>query len=146
VGVAVLTNTHGSRLPLALGLMVIDRLLDLEPLPWSSRLGGPALEPPAPAAGVDAPRPLPTYEGTFCHPAYGELGLRVRDGMLTPSFHGLDDQLDLRHVGDDAWRLSATSVPGFDVPVSFTYAPTGEVTDVNVGLEPALAPLVFQRV
>ena len=46
----------------------------------------------------------------------GDFVVRVCDGALTPSFHGLDDQLRLTHMSGDDWRLDFTTVPGFDVP------------------------------
>lgn len=143
--VAVLTNSHGSRLPLALGLSLIDQLLGLEPIPWGERLAATTAAPPTSGGDTEAPRELAAYEGLFHHPAYGDLGLRVRDDELVPSFHGLDDQLRLRHVGDDNWRLDFGSVPGFHVPVSFPSAPDGEVEAAALVVEPELPALVFER-
>jgi CubicO group peptidase (beta-lactamase class C family) len=146
VGVAVLTNTHGSRLPLALGLTLVDQLLGLDPVPWGSRLSGAAPTPPAaPSRAVAPPRGLPSYEGTFHHPAYGDFGVQVCEGALTPSFHGLEDELTLTHVDGDDWRLSSTNFPELVVSVSFRSGSDGEVLDVTLGLEPELAPLVFPR-
>jgi hypothetical protein len=99
---------------------------------------------PAPAPSVvTAPRDLKPYEGLFHHPAYGDIGFRVDDGALTPSFHGLDDALTLTHTGDADWRLGFNSVPGFEVSVSFTSGPDGKAVDVKLGLDPELAPVAF---
>jgi hypothetical protein len=146
VGVAVLTNTYGSRLPLALGLTLIDHLLGEYPVPWGSRLSGPPAAPAAtPSPVVDPPGDLQRFEGTFHHPAYGDIGFRVCAGVLTPSFHGLDDDLTFAYAGDDEWRLGYTSVPEFQVPVSFTTAADGEVIAVQLRLDAELAPVAFQR-
>jgi hypothetical protein len=143
VGVAVMTNTYGTRLPLALGLTLIDDLLGLDPLPWGDRLSGATPTPAAPSVVVAPPRDLRPYEGVFQHSAYGHIGFRVDGGALAPSFHGLDDDLTLRYAGDDDWRLGFSSVPGFEVSVSFTSGPNGEVVDVRLGLDPELAPVAF---
>lgn len=144
VGVAVMTNAYGSQLPLALGLALVDHLLDLEPAPWGARLSGARPAPPAEPASCSAPsRPLQDYEGTFHHPAYGDFTVQVCDGSLVPAFHGLDE-LALTHLEGDDWRLSFTSVPGTHVPVSFRFGATG-VEDARLGLDAALAPLVFAR-
>lgn len=146
VGVAVLTNEHGSRLPLALGFTLLDRLLGLDPIPWGARLAAATPAPPTPAAGDDdPPRDLQAYAGTFHHPGYGDFAVRVRDGALTTSFHGLGDELALTHVGGDDWRLSYLTVPGFHFPASFGTGPDGEICELALGIEPELAPLVFAR-
>ena len=146
VGIAVLTNTHASRLPLALGLTLTDQLLGLDPIPWGERLAGGAPAPPAgPSPGVDPPRALEEHAGTYQHPAYGDFVVRLCDGALTPAFHGLDDELALTHVGDDVWRLSFTTVPGTHVAVGFGSSAGGDVSEVTLALEPELAPLVFRR-
>lgn len=146
VGAAVMTNTHGSRLPLALGLTLIDHLLGLDSIPWGARLGASTTPQPTPSPQLAPPRRLEEYAGAFHHPAYGAITLQVRGGALTPSFHGIDDQLALSHIGDDCWRLRVTTVPGFDVPVSFRRGADGELVAITVGLEPELAPLAFERV
>lgn len=147
VGVAVLTNTHGSRLPLALGLAVLDSLLGLDPAPWGPRLSAVTPAPSAPpTGGGEPPRDLAAYAGTFHHPAYGELAVDVRDGVLTPSFHGLDEELALRHRNGDDWQLRYLTVPGHDFPVSFHFGPDREVAAVAMGIEPELAPVAFPRV
>jgi hypothetical protein len=145
VGVAVLTNAHASRLPVALGLALLDRLLGLDPLAWGERLDVPTPAPPPSAPAAPPARPLQEYEGTFSHPAYGELGLRVVDGALVPSFHGLDDQMALVHLGDDALRLDFHAVPGYHVRGAFRSGPQGDVDAVTLTLDPELAPLVFPR-
>ena len=147
VGVAVLTNSHASQLPMALGLAAIDTLLGLDPVDWGARLGGAAPAPGTAAAmpAAEPPGDLQGCEGTFHHPAYGDFSLRVTDGALTPSFHGLDDQLILTYVGENDWRLGFASVPGFEVAVTLRPGPDGEVVEVALGLEPELDPLVFSR-
>jgi hypothetical protein len=146
VGVAVLTNIHGSRLPMALGLCLVDRVLGMEPIPWGERLAAPS-PAPTPVEMPDGPplHDLTAYAGTYVHPAYGDFSVSVEGGALRASFHGLDDELVLVHVKANDWQLSVTSVPEFRVPVSFRPGPDGGVADAALGLEPQLAPLVFQR-
>jgi CubicO group peptidase (beta-lactamase class C family) len=145
VGIAVLTNAHASRLPIALGLTLIDHLLGLDPVPWGERLDIATPAPPASPPAVRPLRALQDYEGTFHHPAYGDVTLRVVDGALAPSFHGLDDEMALVHLGDDDVRLDFLSVPGFHVRGTFRSGPQRGVEAVALALEPELAPLVFAR-
>jgi CubicO group peptidase (beta-lactamase class C family) len=146
LGVAVLTNTYGSKLPMALGLTLVDHLLGLEPLPWGSRLAASPPQPPAPTSpGGPLPRDLSDYCGTFHHPAYGDLTLKANEATLTASFHGLDDELVMTHVEGDEWRLTYLTLPGFSFPVSFVPGRDRRIADVALGIEPELAPLVFAR-
>ena len=144
VGVSVLTNTFGSRLPLALALTLVDHLLELEPIPWGERLAEPTAasptESPSPRAGDHS-----RFAGTYHHPAYGDFSLTPQDGTLRVSFHGLDDELALDQVGPEDWRLTYLTVPGFSFPVSFPACPDGTAVDVALGIEPELPPLVFRR-
>jgi CubicO group peptidase (beta-lactamase class C family) len=143
IGIAVLTNTHASGLPLALGLALVDHLLGVEEIPWGTRLFATPQAPPAMPSGEPSSRPLAEHAGTFHHPAYGDFGVAVQGDELKPSFHGLDEQLLFTHRDGDDWLLSFASVPGISVPVTFGAGPEGR--DVALRLDAELAPLVFAR-
>jgi CubicO group peptidase (beta-lactamase class C family) len=146
VGVSVQTNAYGSSLPLALGLTLVDRLLDLEPVDWGGRLATPPIQ--APSAPVPTSRPtrqLSEYAGTFHHPAYGDLSLAVREDELEVSFHGLEGELLLTHVADDDWLMTFLTLPGVSFPVCFRAHSDGRLGHVELGIEPELSPVVFQR-
>lgn len=146
VGVAVLTNLHGTSLPLALGLSLVDQVLGLDPIPWGERLSANSQAPTL--AGVRPGRPARApleYAGTFHHPAYGDLSLAVHDGALRASFHGLDDELLLTHIDLDEWLLGFASVPEFTVPVSVQHGPDRQAIGVALRLDAELEPLVFER-
>ena len=148
VGVAVLTNAHASPLPLALGLALVDEALGLEPVDWGNRLVPAAAAVPATSVPQTEARPpdqLSDFAGTFDHPAYGELAFEVVDGTLQASFHGLDDQLDLRPRDGDAWDLSFERVPGTLVPLCFQREGDGAVSAVTARFDAELPPLVFPR-
>lgn len=146
VGVAVLTNAFGTKLPLALGLSLVDHALGIEPLPWGTRLSvAPSAPSAPPAQGRPPVHPLREHAGSYHHPAYGDLELDVAEGGFTVSFHGMDDELVLTHVDRDEWRLTFVTLPGFSFPLSFRPGPDGRVAEVALSAEPELAPLVFQR-
>jgi CubicO group peptidase (beta-lactamase class C family) len=146
VGVSVQTNAFGSSLPLALGLALVDRLLDAEPIDWGARLFVPPKAPAAtPVAASRPARALSEYAGDFHHPGYGNLSLAARGDGLDVSFHGLDGELLLTHVVDDDWLLTFLTLPEFRFPVSFLAGPDGSLGDVALSIEPELSPVVFQR-
>jgi CubicO group peptidase (beta-lactamase class C family) len=155
IGVAVFTNQHGTSLRDALPLMIIDRLLGLEPTPWGERYvelmragrkgAQDALaHKAARAAGTPSGRDLDDYTGESDHPAYGTLTI-TRDGdRLVPDFHGLGDLHRLDHRSRDAYDLFMVE---FDMPLplTFTQDADGAVDGLNVGLEALVPPIRFER-
>jgi CubicO group peptidase (beta-lactamase class C family) len=156
IGVAIFTNLHATGLRDALPLMIIDRLLGLEPSPWGERYHAvmsalqdgreEALEHHTARAGGSASgRDLDGYVGDYHHPAYGTFSV-ARDGdRLVPGFHGLGDLLSLEHRSHDAYDLQVVE---FDMalPLVFTQDNDGAVNGLTIGLEPSVAPIRFERV
>jgi hypothetical protein len=153
--VVVLTNLHGTGLRDAVALMVLDRLLGLEPMPWGERyhelftaFRGGAVQaskhrlqlPP----GRPVPRPLGDYAGVYEHPAYGAFDVTVEGDGLTTDFHGLRNVVSLVHRDGDAWDFR---LDDFDsaIPLVFRSGLTGEVDALAVALEPTVDPIVFTR-
>jgi CubicO group peptidase (beta-lactamase class C family) len=146
VGVSVQTNAFGSSLPLALGLALVDRLLGVEPIDWGARLVmAPTPAVPTPVASARPAPGLSEYAGTYLQPAYGDLTLAATDDGLAVSFHGLDGELLLTHVADDDWLLTFLTLSEFRFPVSFKAGHDGALGHVELGIEPELSPVVFQR-
>jgi CubicO group peptidase (beta-lactamase class C family) len=153
--VVVLTNMHGTGLRDAIALMVLDRLLGLEPVAWGERyhelfsaFRGGAIQaskhrlelPP----GRPPSRPLGDYAAVYEHPAYGEFDVTVDGERLATNFHGLHDVVSLVHRDGDAWDLR---LEDFDsaIPLVFRSGLDGEVEALAVALEPTVDPIVFAR-
>ena len=156
IGIVILTNLHATALRDALPLMIIDRLLGLDPAPWGERyhelmtamLKGKddALEHrTARAEGAPPARELDGYVGRYSHSAYGLFEV-VREGdSLVPLFHGLGDLIRLDHRSHDAYDLFAVE---FDMalPLMFTQDSNGDIDGLTLGLEPMVGPIRFTRV
>ena len=154
--VVVLANANASGIRTALPLLVLDRMLGLSAEPWGERLhelmgavkGGmrEASTHLAETAGGPPPtRPLAELAGTYTHPAYDELEVRVDGETLVPVWHGLDG-IRLRHREHDTWDLLLGSHwEDTPMPFTFRFGPSG-VTGIDVGLEPAVDPVLFTRV
>jgi CubicO group peptidase (beta-lactamase class C family) len=156
IGIVILTNLHGTSLRDALPLMILDRLLGLEPAPWGERyhalmtamLQGKddALEHrQARAEKAPSSRSLDDYVGRYAHPAYGTLEIVVGDHRLVPLFHGLGDLIRLDHRSHDAYDLFVVE---FDtaLPLTFTQDSNGAIDGLSVGLEAMVPPVRFPRV
>ena len=153
--VVVLANANGSGVRTALPLAVLDQLLGLEPEPWGERLfelmsamkGGmreASAHHAASAAGNPPSRSLPDYVGTYTHPAYDELTIRLEGDVLVPTWHGVDG-LVMRHRDHDTWdMLLGSHYEDMPIPLVVRFGATG-ITGVEVGLEPTVDPIFFTR-
>ena len=116
IGMAVLTNLDSSylRLPLMYGVLDLlygdtdaglgTRIHDLQTALLTGHSEardhhqhGASKAPPS--------RPLSGFAGTYVHPAYGDLTIRLDDGVLVPDFHDAGARLRMEHRGYDTWDL-----------------------------------------
>jgi CubicO group peptidase (beta-lactamase class C family) len=118
LGLVVLSNLSGGNpVPRLVAYNLYDRLLGLDTLPWAERRR--AADRRRAAAAVPAeqerpppdarPRALAAYAGRYRHPAYGDLRIVVRDGVLAGRFNDIGFRL-LPWDGD-TWRVPETAWP-----------------------------------
>ncbi len=155
IGVAVMTNTSSSAMAPIVAYRVLDDLLGLEPMDWFSPIkarfdaaaGGlrEARGVRRVVADAPLPRPLSAYEGEYENPGYGRLALTLDGDVLRPSFGTLELSLGHRHYEtfDLEWHELGNQSHIF--PLMFLSGPDGDVTALTVRLEPAVAPLQFDR-
>lgn len=155
IGVAVLTNLHATPLRDALPYLVFDELLGLDPLPHGEELHaqGAAVRKGAAQAkrtrGESAKplpvvRPLEDYAGTYHHPGYGDVEIRVVDGRLRGSYGLLSGEVNHRHleVFDLVVAVNGEEQP---FPVQFTHDLQAEVDAMQIPIEAVLPPLRFVK-
>jgi len=153
--VVVLTNLHGTSLRDALALMILDRILEIEPVAWGERyheqmtvaLAGKAAADEhrtKAAAGRPATRALEEFVGLYEHPAYGTITLTAGGGALGIDFHGLGERVRLTHRDRDVWDFNLVE---FDIklPLIFLTGADSEITGLSVPFEPLVGPIVFTK-
>lgn len=156
IGIAILTNLHTTSLRDALPLMVLDRLLGLEPTPWGERYHAMTAalfqgraevsdHHVAQAGGTKSARDLDEYVGSYTHPAYGRLEIRRDGDRLLPRFNALGDLVRLDHRHHDTFDLFDVEFE-LSAPLTFTQDANGEVDGLTARLEPQVAPIVFRKV
>jgi CubicO group peptidase (beta-lactamase class C family) len=150
VGVVVLViGDHCAALYNVVMYQVFERLLGLEPTPWSDRilkirLAGKQAgrDARAQAGGERVPdtRPahaLADYTGEYVHPAYGVLGIGERQGGLGFEFHSIALPLDHFHYErfdtpddeqDGKWSVNFVTSPQGEVDAAVMSLDEGEVT------------------
>ena len=160
LGLLVLSNISGSPLPSVLMYQVYDRLLGLEPVPWSARFQelvakGKAAEDRAKDRGLTPRKPdtrpshsLPDYPGSYEHPAYGTVGIKTAgEGLeegLQIGFHGFTSPL--HHFHYDVFETPADKLNNLERrKVRFETDWSGEISSLRIAFEPQVADIVFTR-
>ena len=157
LGIVVLTNLDRNLAPRIVARGFYDRMLGLEPVPWSERLlerraAAAARQAQAEAREIagrrqDAPptHPLPEYAGRYAHPGYGTLEVWAGEGGLTLVFGQF--VLPLAHVHYDIFEILEIPVTSVrHLKVTFLYDKAGEIDRVAIPFEPAVPDIVFTRV
>jgi CubicO group peptidase (beta-lactamase class C family) len=116
LGIAVLTNLHDTRMPMALTNALIDRYCGLKPKDWiahyvqveadaaAERTAALAARERARAPGAKPALPLADYAGEYVHPAYGTATVTCTAGQLTARFSSF--KYPLEHFERDTFRVT----------------------------------------
>lgn len=154
--VAVLANREGTALRDALPCLLYDRLLGLEPRPHGESLlateealylgqSQHRAHITSSSLGLGAVRPLTDYVGSYRHPGYGDLVVTADGDGLRATYRAMSGPLRHRHleVFTLVAELGGVVTP---LPAQFFHNVSGDVTEVALPLEPAVAPIRFARV
>ena len=153
LGIVVLTN-RATPLPQILAHHAIDRLLGLDPVPWSRRFGQELRREEARAAArrrqelaqrVRGTRPshrLSEYVGAYCHPGYGTFTVE-RDGKaLTVRLN--DRTYKATHHHYDVFELREKRGGG-RLKATFRTTANGRVASASIPLQDGTSDIVFER-
>jgi len=161
IAVVSFNNFGWPRLPRFINEHLFDLLQGLDsPQTFAERLGQiekkRAEHRDNKAAAIRVPGTVPShaasdYAGTYAHPGYGLLDIEARGQELFLRRGQLT--LPLEHWHYDAWcaregdRLSPHEPHPFDClsRLQFDTGPDGSIAGVTIRLEPAVAPLRFER-
>lgn len=162
LGIIVLSNQNGSTVPSIVRNLIADRLLDLPYFDWNTDLKNAADK--AKAAAKEAAKtktdnrkenttpthPLQDYAGLYNNPAYGTFEISDNNDSLFARIG--KDQLWLHHYHYDIFEpYDKDPDDGIDTSeksglrFQFEMNQAGDISEVEVALEPTLAPLKFTR-
>lgn len=160
IGVMVLTNMSGEAnpVPALVRDRVFDELLGYEPIDWNARVREDIEEGRTRQAeremeragkrveGTSPSHLLEAYAGTYSHPGYGDIEVRLEDGGLHVTFDTFE--MALEHYHYDVFEIDA-GVGEDLVPLSgrvmFHMDKDGEIVSLGVPLEPALRDIEFEK-
>jgi CubicO group peptidase (beta-lactamase class C family) len=153
IGVIVFViGDHASPLINIIGYNAYERLLGLDPTPWSQRRlemrlkdkkADTAARAKADEGRVSGTRPshkLADYLGEYVHPAYGTLKITLKDEQLHFDFHKLS--FPLTHFHYDRFDTPDDEQDG-KWSVNFRTNPQGDVDEIMMSLDEAA--VVFTR-
>ncbi len=155
-GVIVLTNLGNNSYATLVTMHLYDRLLGLDILPWPERIEqwnkklkaqGEEAKQKALAGrkqGTSPSHPLADYAGSYEHPGYGKLTVRLEGESLKGIYNGIE--MTLAHHHYDVFLLTAAADDTeLFLLVPFESDVEGNIARVKVGFEPTVEPIVFAR-
>lgn len=158
IGLVVLTNLNATPLASIVTYYVCDRLLNLDPVPWSDRIKEKvylskefttkAKEQIAAErkSGTQPSHALEDYTGNYEHPAYGIISVQLKYNNLTTTYNSIVSQLEHYHY--DTFTSYSELAEWFDLPpdlISFVTDKKGNVTNLYLPMEPGLKDVLFTR-
>lgn len=162
LGIIVLSNQNGSTVPSIVRNLIADRLLDLPYFDWNTDLKNAADKAKAAAKEAEKTKtdnrkenttpthPLKDYAGLYNNPAYGTFEISDNNDSLFARIG--KDQLWLHHYHYDIFEpYDKDPDEGIDTSeksglrFQFEMNQAGDISEVELALEPTLAPLKFTR-
>ncbi|HUR49563.1 MAG TPA: serine hydrolase [Acidimicrobiales bacterium] len=173
-GMVVLTNLNGTALNMLLPYRLYDEVVGLEPVPWTQRMkemrasraakkedeeedgGDKAAEsengkqPAATEDAVEAPggRPLEDYLGTYEHPGYGKVTVRLNADETAVECALNDVELSMTRTKWDVFTTAPITPlpPGSGIfTMIFAADATGDIASMGMTVEMSLPPIEFER-
>lgn len=156
LGLVVLTNMNGTALPELLVRHAADVVLGLPAKDWigeaaERKAKGQEMAKQAEqkkqslrVMGTKPGHKLEEYAGTYHHPGYGDLEIRLDKGQLTMVFNGIVNPLEHWHY--DTWNGLRAKDPTFaDMKLTFVTDVNGNIARVEAPFEPTLDNIVFDK-
>lgn len=161
IGIIVLTNQNGSTVPSIVRNLITDRVLKLTYIDWDTNLKniankGKKEEAAAKKAAIKTAKPItkPThewkdYEGLYYNPGYGTFDVQYLHDSLF-AFVG-KKTLWLQHAQYDIFNFfEKDPKDGIDTsdnstPLQFQMNPNGDITSIDISLEPSVKAISFTR-
>lgn len=156
LGVFVAANVSDSSIPSILTYAVYDRLLNLEPIDWSSRFyerreKDRASRDEAVAQNISTRKanttpahPLEEYAGDYENGGYGVFKVALANNQLRCSYNSASSIFE--HFHYEVFAAPKNESNSFsEQKIQFQTSLDGEVESVTVQFEPATSPILFKR-
>ena len=157
IGIVAFTN-RASGLPNLISREIADRLLGLEKIDWiaegltrgkaaqlQGREAGKKVEVLR-IAGTRPSHPLANYVGTYAHPGYGELDIRLQgENQLVAIYNDIETPLEHWHY--DVWNGGKNPQDATFEKMKYLFRANfdGDIAAVEAPFEPTAAAIVFTK-
>jgi len=139
LGITVLLNRVERAVPHILVLTLADQMLKQKTTDWNA-VYKKGVRPPAPerkpVVGTTPSHPLPQYAGLFANPGYGTVTINESKDSL--NFVRGMSRSTLKHFHYDTFLAGSERV-------TFHTDADGAISALEIRLEPAVAPIVFEK-
>lgn len=157
IGIVILCNKHISPFPFILSSLLVDQLLGLPFIDWTKKYKEindfskeefvRAKEDQFHEKSFDTEpsHPILDYIGTYSHPGYGRMELRLIKGKLTAFYNNLNLPLD--HWNYDVFEISKeSSFPILKgIKLTFMENSYGDIKAISIPWEPQLQGIIFMK-
>lgn len=159
VGVVILSNRNCNSLPRFLSLAIIDKVLELPHIDWlKDGLEGQnkslstedeqlSTADQLQKKGTTPSHILSDYAGSFEHPGYGTIKIRLENNHLYMEHHNISSKLDHWHY--DVFNISEENQHTFfsrcGSKITFYGNVNGEIDQLAIPFEPNVPDIIFSR-
>jgi CubicO group peptidase (beta-lactamase class C family) len=156
LGIIAFANLRGTPLPGHASLDIVDSLMGLEPANWSdfglarreiNEAKAASFVPPIPIPMTSPSRALTAFIGSYRHQGYGLWQVELDDQGLRATYN--DMPVRLAHWHYDVFKAKPVHNDDDDldgIGFSFLSDMAGQITDLQVEMDPDFPPIAFKRV
>jgi len=162
LGIVVLTNQNGSRVPNLVRNTIADRMLNVDKTDWAQRFiddlekakkAQDETKDKTTSTKIENTKPSHAkeeYSGIYSHPGYGEFNISVERDSLFANFKLMKMWIKHEHYDVfEPFQVEETGIDTTDVgPLRFKFTTNtrGDISGMEAKIEPALPdPIIFER-
>jgi CubicO group peptidase (beta-lactamase class C family) len=154
IGMVIFTNMSGTPLPSIVAYNALDRLLELDQIPWNKRIKDQRDKANEEAEKAKKEKdkdrklntkpshPLGDYAGDYEHPGYGVLAIKKEGDRLKGAFNSIS--FEVKHYHYDIFEMSNEFLDMTE-KVSFFTDNKGNISSLSVQLEDSVEAIVFTK-
>ena len=150
IGMIIIGNKSGSPFPFLAAGLLMDKILDLPFIDWAKRYSdlkdlNPCKEINDSKHDSSPSHPISDYLGTYSHPGYGTIEIRMQKESIYAIYNNL--HLPLNHCNFNVFEVSNLSSLPVLKGLKFTFEENyfGNIQSIRIPFEPKLEGITFNK-